>query len=130
KCRDRGVVPQGLRVRLLKDEFKVGNVTRMKKRLKTTRVQTRIKDIRRKLYYVNQQKRDILMDLKETFTQDDFHWVEQVIRVSENRENESVKKRQVRKFDALIKEKEDLENKNRQLLEDQERMNEERKDKE
>ena len=48
------------------------------------------------------------MDLKETFTQDDFHWVEQVIRVSENRENESVKKRQVRKFDALIKEKEDL----------------------
>jgi hypothetical protein len=37
-----------------------------------------------------------------------------------------VKKRQVRKFDALIKEKEDLENKNRQLLEDHKRMKKEK----
>ena len=44
----------------------------MKTRLETTRVRSRIKDIRRKRYFVNLERREILTELKETFEDDDF----------------------------------------------------------
>ena len=65
RCRDNNIVPVGLRIRLPKDECKARNVKRMKTRLETTQVRSRIKDIRRKLYFVNLERREILTELKK-----------------------------------------------------------------
>ena len=35
RCKDNGVIPRGLRIRLLKEENRVNNVIRMKRRLET-----------------------------------------------------------------------------------------------
>jgi hypothetical protein len=98
----------------------------MKTRLETTRVRSRIKDIRRKLYFVDRQKRQILTELKEVFIENDFQWLEQVIRITEEKETQIVKKRHVKKYNTLIKEKEDRNNECRQQFEDQERMKREK----
>jgi hypothetical protein len=70
----------------------------MKARLETARVQSRIKEVRRKLYSVDHQRRDILTELKTTFTQLDFSWLEQVMKNSEQKENKKVKERQIKKY--------------------------------
>ncbi len=126
RCRDNDIVPIGLRIRLPKDECRKRNVIRMKTRLETTRVRSRIKDIRRKLYFVDRQKRQILTELKEVFIENDFQWLEQVIRITEEKETQIVKKRHVKKYNTLIKEKEDRNNECRQQFEDQERMKREK----
>ena len=130
RCRDNGVIPRGLRIRLLKEENRVNNVIRMKRRLETIRVQTRIKDVRRKLYYNEIQQRNISTELKNTFARNDFQWLEQVVRISSENENEIVRKRQIKKFNMLIKEKENNENGKKRKLEEQERMKREKIQKE
>ena len=97
RCRDNDIVSVGLGMRLPKDECKARNVKRMKTRLETTRVRSRIKDIRRKLYFVNLERREILTESKETFVYDDFEWLKQVIEIIEKKEHEVVKKRQIKK---------------------------------
>ena len=62
----------------------------MKTRLETTRVRSRIKDIRQKLYFVDRQERQILTKLKEVFIENDFQWLEQVIRITEEKETQVV----------------------------------------
>ena len=130
RCRDNGVIPRGLRIRLLKEENRVNNVIRMKRRLETIRVQTRIKDVRRKLYYNEIQQRNISTELKNTFARNDFQWLEQVVRISSENENEIVRKRQIKKFNMLIKEKENNENERKRKLEEQERIKREKIQKE
>ena len=122
RYRDNDIVPVGLRIRLPKDECKARNVKRMKTRLETTRVRSRIKDIRPKLYFVNLERREILTELKETFVDDDFEWLKQVIEIAEKKEHEVVKKRQIKKYNALVKEKEDCTRERKQKFEDQEKM--------
>ena len=100
----------------MRDEIRVNNVIRMKRRLETVRVTTRIKDTRRKLHYTEIQRRNILADLKNVFVGDDFQWLEKVIRISSEKEHEMVKKRQIRKFNALIKEKDINENERKRKL--------------
>jgi hypothetical protein len=102
----------------------------MKRRLETIRVQTRIKDVRRKLYYNEIQQRNISTELKNTFARNDFQWLEQVVRISSENENEIVRKRQIKKFNMLIKEKENNENGRKRKLEEQERMKREKIQKE
>ena len=131
RCKDNGVIPRGLRIRLLKEENRVNNVIRMKRRLETIRVQTRIKDVRRKLYYNEIQQRNISTELKNTFARNDFQWLEQVVRISSENENEIVRKRQIIKFNMLInKEKENNENERKRKLEEQERIKREKIQKE
>ena len=67
-------------------------------------------------------KREILTELKETFVDDDFQGLEQVIGITEKKENEMVKKRQVKKYNALVKEKEDYTKERTLKFEDQEKM--------
>ena len=130
RCRDNNVIPKGLKIRLLRDEIRVNNVIRMKRRLETVRVTTRIKDTRRKLHYTEIQRRNILADLKNVFVGDDFQWLEKVIRISSEKEHEMVKKRQIKKFNALIKEKDNNENERKRKLEEQERIMKEKIQKE
>ncbi len=60
----------------------------MKRRPETVRVKTRIKDTRRKLHYIEIQRRNILLtDLKTVFVGDDFQWLEKVIRISSEKEH-------------------------------------------
>jgi len=65
---------------------------------------------------------DILKELKNTFVECDFQWLQQVIRISEEKECKTVKTRQIKKFNTLINEKESVENKKKQQLAEQERV--------
>ena len=94
----------------------------MKTRLETMQVRARVKHIRRKLYLVNLERREILMELKETFVDDDFQWLKQVIEITEKKGHEVVKKRQIKKYNALVKEKEDYTRERKQKFEHQEKM--------
>ncbi len=105
----------------MRDEIRVNNVIRMKRRLETVRVKTRIKDTRRKWHYIEIQRRNILTDLKNVFVEDDFQWLEKVIRISSEKEHEMVKKRQIKKFNTLIKENDNNENERKRKLEEQEK---------
>jgi hypothetical protein len=98
----------------------------MKTRLETIRVQTRIKGIGRKLYYTEVQRGDMLTELRNTFIGHDFHWLEQAIRILDEKEYEMVKKRQIKKFTKLIKEKENIENKRKQKSEEQDKLRKEK----
>ena len=126
RCRDNNVIPNGLRIRLSRDEYQTRNLARMKARLETARVQSRIKEVRRKLYSVDHQRRDILTELKTTFTQLDFSWLEQVMKNSEQKENKKVKERQIKKYKALIDEKRKREAMLNERLKDQEKMRKEK----
>ena len=96
RCRNNDVIPKGLRIRLLRDEIRVNNVIRMKRRLETVRVKTRIKDTRHKLHYTEIQRRNISTDLKNVFVEDDFQCLEKVTRISSEKEHDMVKKRQIK----------------------------------
>jgi hypothetical protein len=98
----------------------------MKARLETARVQSRIKEVRRKLYSVDDQRRHILTELKTTFTQLDFSWLERVMKNSEQKENKKVKERQIKKYKALIDEKRKREAMLNERLKDQEKMRKEK----
>ncbi len=115
---------------MLRDEIRVNSVIQMKRRLETVRVTTRIKDTRRKSHYTEIQRRNILADLKNVFIGEDFQWLEKVIRISSEKEHEMVKKRQIKKFNTLIKEKDNNENERKRKLEEQERIRKERIQKE
>ena len=65
---------------------------------------------------------DVLKEFKNNLVvEGDFQWLEQVIRISEENECRTVKKRQLEKFNILINEKESMENEKKQLAE-QERV--------
>ena len=72
--------------------------------------------------YCNEiQQKNISTELKNTFARNYFQWLEQVVRISSENENEIVRKRQIIKFNMLInKEKENNENERKRKLEEQE----------
>ena len=96
----------------------------MKFRLEVTRVRSRIKDIRRKIFFTQQEIRRICTELDEKLTNVEYKWLEEVIKRSENKEDRTIKKRQIRKHESLIEEKRKMEEKQNETLKDQQRMKE------
>ena len=60
----------------------------METRFETTRFRSGIKDILRRLHFVNCEKKEILSELKEAFIDSDFRYLEQVTTITGDRKRD------------------------------------------
>lgn len=124
RCRNNDIIPQGLRVKLFKDEVMMRSVSTIKSRLEITRLRSRIKTARRKMFFTQQQMREIYTELKEKITDQDYAWLEKVIMKSKKIENKRMKEKHIRKYESLVEEKRKIKEKQKETLEDQQKMKE------
>jgi hypothetical protein len=92
-------------VKLFKDEVMMRSVSTIKSRLEITRLRSRIKTARRKMFFTQQQMREIYTELKEKITDQDYAWLEKVIMKSKKIENKRMKEKHIRKYESLVEEK-------------------------
>ena len=109
RCRKDDIIPRSLRVYLHGSDLKNKSVVRLKSKLESARVRSRIMDVRRKIYQGKHQIDGVSTTLRETLGNTDFQWLKKVIDTSRLKEDEMVKRRQKRKFEILQEEKDKTE---------------------
>ena len=95
---------------------------RLKSKLESARVQSRIMDVRRKIYQGKHQVDGVAVTLKETLGSTDFQWLEKVVSTSRLKEDGIIKERQKRKYEILQKEKNQTEQRLKKERDDYQKM--------
>ena len=126
RCRDNRVIPKGLRIKLPKDGQNIAGINRNREKMEQSRLSKNTQLFKKELAFVQQKTAEIKNKLKNTFEDKDYEWLEIIIEKSKQMEHKKVQERQIRKYSALIEEKQNEKESDRKGREDTENMRKEK----
>ena len=120
RCRENKIIPIGLSIHKAEKDKQDKTILRMLRKVEETKVRRRIKEVRQIIWKVNKEIEATENELKQTLNEEEFEQVRRAAVISEKKEHQKVREKHIDKFNKIMNNK--IQEEDKKNKEDQEQM--------